>query len=60
MSDRVGRKKTRLAGCGLTALTYVPICMGMKHFGNPGRLPVGSLSCIRETNHHRIDVERHA
>ena len=39
MSDRVGRKKIMLAGCGLAALTHVPIYIGMKHFGNPGGLP---------------------
>ena len=39
MSDRIGRKKTLLAGCGLAALTHVPIYIGMKHFGNPGGLP---------------------
>jgi MFS family permease len=28
-SDRIGRKRIMLAGCGLAALTYVPIYMGM-------------------------------
>jgi MFS family permease len=39
LSDRVGRKKVILAGCLLGAITYLPIYMGMKHFGNPSGLP---------------------
>jgi MFS family permease len=35
LSDRIGRKKIMLAGCGLGALTYVPLFMGLKHFANP-------------------------
>ena len=39
LSDRIGRKKIILAGCLLGALTYLPIFIGMKHFGNPSGLP---------------------
>jgi MFS family permease len=39
MSDRFGRKSMMLWGCVLAALTYIPIYMGMKHFGNPNGLP---------------------
>ncbi len=39
LSDRIGRKKIMLAGCALGALTYVPLFMAMKHFGNPLGLP---------------------
>ncbi|HET8699554.1 MAG TPA: MFS transporter [Gammaproteobacteria bacterium] len=39
MSDRFGRKNLMLWGCALSALTYIPIYMGMKHFGNPSGLP---------------------
>jgi MFS family permease len=35
LSDRIGRKKIMLAGCGLGALTYVPLFMALKHFANP-------------------------
>ncbi len=35
LSDRVGRKKIMLAGCGLGALTYLPIFIGLKHFSAP-------------------------
>jgi len=38
LSDRIGRKHIMLSGCALGALTYVPIYMAMKHFGNPGGL----------------------
>jgi MFS family permease len=38
LSDRIGRKKIMLLGCALAALTYIPLYMGMKHFGNPGGL----------------------
>ncbi len=38
LSDRIGRKRIILAGCALAALTYVPIYMAMKHFGNPDGL----------------------
>ncbi len=39
LSDRVGRKKLMLMGCLLAGLTYIPIYMGLKHFGNPAGLP---------------------
>jgi len=39
LSDKIGRKKIMLAGCALGALTYVPLFMAMKHFGNPLGLP---------------------
>jgi MFS family permease len=39
LSDRIGRKKVMLTGCLLAALTYVPIYVGMRHFGNPELLP---------------------
>jgi MFS family permease len=38
LSDQIGRKRIMLGGCLLGALTYVPIYMGMKYFGNPGGL----------------------
>jgi MFS family permease len=40
LSDKIGRKKIMLAGCALGALTYVPLFMGLKAFGNPDGLPV--------------------
>jgi MFS family permease len=40
LSDRIGRKKIMLAGCALGALTYVPLFMLLKYFGNPAGLPV--------------------
>ena len=43
LSDRIGRKKIILTGCLLGALTYIPIYMAMKHFGNPS----GSHSVAR-------------
>jgi MFS family permease len=39
LSDRIGRKPIILAGCALAALTYVPLFMGLKYFGNPDGLP---------------------
>src|SRR6185436_3547424 len=39
LSDAIGRKRIMLAGCLLAALTYVPIYVGLKHFGNPEGLP---------------------
>jgi MFS family permease len=39
LSDRIGRKPIILGGCLLGALTYIPIFMAMKHFGNPDGLP---------------------
>lgn len=53
MSDRIGRKKTLVAGCRLAALTYVPIYMCMQRVGNPAGLTAWA-------SQHRIDVERHA
>jgi MFS family permease len=45
LSDRIGRKKIMLAGCGLAALTYVPIFMAMRAVVNPALVPkVASLS----------------
>jgi MFS family permease len=35
LSDRVGRKKVMMAGCGLAAVTYLPIYMGMHALANP-------------------------
>ncbi len=46
ISDRIGRKKIMLAGCALGALTYVPIYMAMKHFGNPAGLPTADPAQI--------------
>ncbi|HET7131377.1 MAG TPA: MFS transporter, partial [Gammaproteobacteria bacterium] len=46
MSDRFGRKSMMLWGCLLAALTYIPIYMGMKHFGNPSGLPAADPSEI--------------
>jgi len=40
LSDRIGRKNIMLGGCALGALTYVPLFMALKHFGNPEGLPV--------------------
>ena len=40
LSDNVGRKKIMLWGCALGAVSYVPLYMAMKHFGNPNGLPV--------------------
>jgi MFS family permease len=40
LSDRIGRKKIMLLGCALGALTYVPLFMALKYFGNPAGLPV--------------------
>jgi MFS family permease len=39
LSDRIGRKKLMLGGCLVAAVTYIPIYMGLKHFGNPAGLP---------------------
>ncbi|HVU52549.1 MAG TPA: MFS transporter [Polyangia bacterium] len=39
LSDRIGRKKLMLTGCGLAALTYVPIYMGIHHLANPTLAP---------------------
>jgi MFS family permease len=39
LSDRIGRKKLMMTGCALAALSYVPLFMAMKHFGNPEGLP---------------------
>jgi MFS family permease len=36
LSDRIGRKRIMLGGCLLGLLTYVPIYMGMRHFGGAG------------------------
>ncbi len=47
LSDRIGRKKIMLTGCGLGALTYVPIFMGLKHFSNPEGLPHADPSQIQ-------------
>ncbi len=46
LSDRIGRKKIMLAGCALAALTYVPLFMAMKHFGNPLGLPKADPATI--------------
>jgi MFS family permease len=35
LSDRIGRKKVMVTGFLLAAITYVPIYMAMKEFGNP-------------------------
>ncbi len=39
LSDRIGRKKLMITACALAAVTYIPIYMAMKHFGNPNGLP---------------------
>ena len=46
LSDRIGRKRIMMAGCLLGALTYVPLFMAMKHFGNPGGLPKADPALI--------------
>jgi len=46
LSDKIGRKKIMLAGCALGALTYIPLFMAMKHFGNPQGLPVADPAQI--------------
>jgi MFS family permease len=54
ISDRVGRKKVMMAGMLLAALTYLPIYMGLHHFGNPNNvakvmwedLPAGNLAAL--------------
>jgi MFS family permease len=46
LSDRIGRKRIMLGGCAIAALTYVPIYMAMKHFGNPGGLPVADPALV--------------
>jgi MFS family permease len=38
LSDRIGRKPIMLGGCLLAVLTYVPIYMGMHHFGGGGNV----------------------
>jgi MFS family permease len=35
LSDRVGRKAIMMAGCGVAALTYYPIYVGMSRFADP-------------------------
>jgi MFS family permease len=40
LSDRIGRKPIMLGGCLLGALTYIPIYMGLKHFGGGGQVSV--------------------
>jgi MFS family permease len=39
LSDRIGRKPLLVGGCGLAAVTYVPIYMAMKACSNPRGLP---------------------
>jgi MFS family permease len=46
LSDRIGRKKIILGGCLLGALTYLPIYIALKHFGNPRGLPAADPSEI--------------
>ena len=46
LSDKIGRKKIMMTGLGLAALTYVPIYMAMKHFGNPLGLKVADAATI--------------
>jgi MFS family permease len=46
LSDRIGRKKIMLWGCALGALTYVPLFMALKHFGNPAGLPVADPASV--------------
>ena len=44
LSDRIGRKRIMLAGCALSAITYVPIYMAMTALANPdGASEVTSL-----------------
>jgi MFS family permease len=38
LSDKIGRKPIMLGGMALAAITYVPIYMGMKHFGGNGEV----------------------
>ncbi|HEX8793650.1 MAG TPA: MFS transporter [Polyangiaceae bacterium] len=46
LSDRIGRKVIMMTGCALGALTFVPIYAGLKHFSNPGGLPVADPAQI--------------
>jgi MFS family permease len=46
LSDRIGRKKIMLAGCALGALTYVPLFMALKAFGNPAGLPAADPASV--------------
>ncbi|MDX2061585.1 MAG: MFS transporter [Bacteroidia bacterium] len=38
LSDRIGRKRIMMTGMLVAALSYIPIYMAMKHFGNPDDL----------------------
>jgi len=46
LSDKIGRKRIMMTGLGLAALTYVPIYMAMKYFGNPLGLKVADSATI--------------
>jgi MFS family permease len=46
LSDRIGRKKIMMAGCVLGLLTYIPIYMGLRHFGNPNLTPKADPALI--------------
>jgi MFS family permease len=38
LSDRIGRKKIMMWGCGLAAVSYIPLFMALKAFANPDGL----------------------
>lgn len=40
LSDKIGRKGIMMTGCLIAALSYIPIYMAMKHYGNPDDLTV--------------------
>ncbi len=49
LSDRIGRKKIMLVGCGLGAVTYVPLFMGLRYFSNPEGLATPDPNAINMT-----------
>jgi hypothetical protein len=51
MSDRIGNKKSLLAGCRLAAPTYVPIYMGREHFRDPESSPIAEPAMVIAEHH---------
>src|SRR5205085_9903401 len=52
LSDRIGRLRIILAGCGIAAITYFPLFAGLTHYVNP------DLEKFQQTTQLTVSVDQ--